>query len=323
MNQRSPAARPESALIVGGAGFIGSHIVDRLLSDGVRVDVVDDLSSGSLANLAAARGNASEGALRIHTLDVTIPEFVDVVRRRQPEVIYLTAVLTSSTQNSAGYVKSFAMAVATFEAAVSAGVKKIVLTLPANVLYGEVPARDIPIKEDRDKQPVGLAGVTAVSLLELCELYRRDHALEFTVLALATVYGPRQAPDNNVIPVFLAAHSSLTSAVIHGDGKQTRDFIYIDDVADAASRASSKGGGLLLHIGTGQQTSIKEVWSLISGATPGRATSGLATPSLAAAKRPHSLQRFALSSSRARLHLGWSSWTTIADGLASMLETND
>ena len=114
MNQRSVAKRPDAVMVVGGAGFLGSHIVDRLLAENSRVDVVDDLSSGSLSNLATARSSSTEGALRIHTLDVTIPEFVDVVRLRRPEVMYVTSLLTPTLRDSAGCTKSYAMAVAVF-----------------------------------------------------------------------------------------------------------------------------------------------------------------------------------------------------------------
>jgi UDP-glucose 4-epimerase len=99
MTQRSVAKQPGAVMVVGGAGFLGSHIVDRLLSDGARVDVVDDLSTGSLANLAAARSSAADGALRIHTLDVTIPEFVDVVRLHS---VHLIVVLCFNTVDSLG-----------------------------------------------------------------------------------------------------------------------------------------------------------------------------------------------------------------------------
>jgi UDP-glucose 4-epimerase len=172
-------------------------------------------------------------------------------------------------------------------------------------LYGEVPARDLPIKEDRERRPVGLPGVTAQAIIELCEIYRRDHDIEFTVLALPIVYGPRQQPNNNVVSAFVVAQSTDNEPEIFGDGKQTRDFLFVDDAADAASRACAKGGGLLLHIGTGQQTSVKDLWAMIGEGSPANFVS----------KPTHGLRRVALSASRARLHLGWSSWTSLADGI--------
>jgi UDP-glucose 4-epimerase len=191
---------------------------------------------------------------------------------------------------------------------VQAKVAKVVITLPAAVLYGEVPAREMPIKEDRERRPVGLAGVTAMAIIELCELYRRNHGIEFTVLALSTVYGARQRPENNVVAAFVSAQTIGVSPNIFGDGKQTRDFLFVDDAADAASRACTKGGGLVLHIGSGQQTSIKDLWALVGGGSAAQTSP----------KPAHHLQRFALSTSRARLHLGWSSWTSIAEGISQI-----
>ena len=220
--------------------------------------------------------------------------------------MYVTALLTPTLHDSLGCTKSYAIAVAIFEAAVQAKVSKVIVALPAAVLYGEVPARDLPIKEDREHRPVGVPGVTALAIIELCEIYRRDHDIEFTVLALPTVYGPRQQPNNNVVSAFVVAQSTDNEPEIFGDGKQTRDFLFVDDAVDAASRARAKGGGLLLHIGTGQQTSVKDLWAMI----------GEGSPANFVPKPTHGLQRVALSASRARLHLGWSSWTSLADGIS-------
>lgn len=294
-----------SAMVVGGAGFLGSHLVDRLLSEGMHVEVVDDLSNGSLSNLGPARSLNLSGALHIHTLDAALPQFVEVVRIRRPNVLFLTSVLTSKTSDPAGAVRSFAIAVSVLEAARIGRVDKVVVTLPASVLYGEVPARELPIKEDRERRPVGAAGVAAWAIVDLLEMYRRDHDIEFTALAMPTVYGPRQRDDNNVVAAFLAADRNGTRPVIQGDGRQTRDFLFVDDAVDAAVRSLTKGGGLLLHIGTGVQTSVRDVWAAIGGDRPADSE-----------PRPrHDPNRLALSSSRARLHLGWTSWTRLSDGL--------
>lgn len=303
---------PESAMIVGGAGFLGSHLVDRLLSEGMHVEVVDDLSSGSLTNLSAARSVSASGALHIHTLDAGVPQFSDVVRLRHPQIVYLLSALTPSRLDAAGAVESFGIAVSVLEAARAANVDKVVVTLPAGVLYGNLAARDLPVKEDRERRPIGVAGVAAWAIVDLLEMYRRDHDIEYTVLALPIVYGPRQADDNNVVAAFLHAHRNGTQPEIHGDGRQTRDLLFVDDAVDAAARATTRGGGLLLHIGTGVQTSIRDLWAAIGGDRPTRSES-----------RPrHDPDRIALSSSRARLHLGWSSWTRLDDGLAQTQRAN-
>lgn len=297
---------PASAMVVGGAGFVGSHLVDRLLSEGMHVEVVDDLSSGSLSNLSAARAVNASGALHIHTLDAALSQFTEVVRIRNPDVIYLLTALTQSADDPSGAVRSFGIAVSVLEAARISRVDKVVVTLPAAVLYGEVPAREMPVKEDRERRPVGVAGVAAWAIIDLLELYRRDHDIEFTVLALSTVYGPRQRDDGGVVSKFLAANRIGAKPVIHGDGRQTRDFLFVDDAVDAAARSLTKGGGLVLNIGTGVQTSVRELWASIGGDQPVEIEP----------RARQDLNRVALSSSRARLHLGWTSWTKLADGLA-------
>ncbi|MFZ9565092.1 MAG: NAD-dependent epimerase/dehydratase family protein, partial [Ilumatobacteraceae bacterium] len=184
--------RPASAMIIGGAGFVGSHLTERLLTDGVRVEVVDDLSSGSLTNLAVARERAEDGTLRIDTADARIPEFVDLVKRRRPDVVVLCAAFIGDQDDAVDAAKSFALVTSVLEACRTSGVAKIVVTIPGALLYGEVPARELPVKEDRPHQPVGVLGVAAEATLGLLELYRRDHSLDYTALALSTVYGPRQ-----------------------------------------------------------------------------------------------------------------------------------
>lgn len=304
MTRRS--APPASAMVVGGAGFIGSHLVDRLLSEGMHVEVVDDLSSGTLSNLSSARAVNVSGALHIHTLDAALPQFTEIVRIRQPDVIYLLTSLTHGFDDPTGAVRSFAIAVSVLEAARISRVDKVVVTLPAAVLYGEVPARELPVKEDRERRPVGVAGVAAWAIIDLLELYRRDHDIEFTALALSAVYGPRQREDGGVVSKFLEANRIGARPVIHGDGRQTRDFLFVDDAVDAAARALTKGGGLVLNIGTGVQTSVGELWTSIGGDRPVETEP----------RARQDLNRLALSSTRARLHLGWTSWTKLADGLA-------
>lgn len=302
---------PSSVMVIGGAGFLGSHLVDRLVAENIPVEVVDDLSSGSLANLAAARSVSESGSLHIHTIDVTVSHFSEVVRLRRPDVIVLLSALTPSTCQPTGAVTSFDVTVSVLEAARQAHVSKVIVTVPAGVLYGDVPARSQPIKEDRERRPVGVAGVTAWAITDLLEMYRRDHEIEFTVLALSTVYGPRQSQDNNVVSSFCWALRRGQQPTIHGDGRQTRDLLYVDDAADAIVRSLNKGGGLLLHIGTGEQTSINDLWEAIGG--------GLSAQSEPRAR--HDLTRQSLSSSRARLHLGWSPWTTLKDGLSQTLRS--
>jgi UDP-glucose 4-epimerase len=294
-----------NVLVVGGAGFIGSHLVERLLAEGHAVDVVDDLSTGSLANLGEARHLGGE--LKIHTLDATTDEFAALVALREPEVIYHLACLPPGSDAARAGASGIASVLTVLEAARHLGGVKVVVPVSAVVLYGDVSSKDLPIKEGVPWSPVGLRGVLSRSVIDLLGVYREQHDVEFTVLALGNVYGARQRPEAGVVAAFAANLQQRVSPMVHGDGRQTRDFVYIDDAVDAFVRAADRGGGLVVNIGTGVGTSIRDLWSLMAG-PDGRAPS----PS---PRRAHDVARCALSPTRARIHLAWASWTELAVGL--------
>ena len=189
-------------LVVGGAGFLGSHLVDRLIAEGNTVDVVDDLSTGSLANLAEAR--SAGGALKIHTLDVLADEFAALTALRQPDVVYHLAWLPPGRGGAAQAGRAVQGVLSVLEAARVQG-SKVVVVLPGAALYGDVPLRDLPIKEGHAWNPVGLHGIVAKAIVDMLNMYRVDHTVEFTALAMSTVYGSRQRVDGGVVGAF-AAH---------------------------------------------------------------------------------------------------------------------
>ena len=294
-------------LVVGGAGFLGSHLVDRLIAEGNTVDVVDNLSCGSLANLADAR--AAGGALKIHTLDVLADEFPAMVAIRPPDVVYHLAWLSPGRGSAAQAGRAVQGMLAVLEAARAQGMK-VVTALPGAALYGEVPMRDLPIKEGHTWNPVGLHGIVAKAVVDLLNLYRAEHTVEFTALVLSTVYGPRQRHDGGVVGSFALALRDGVSPEIHGDGRQTRDFLYVDDAVDALVRAGAKGGGLVVNIGSGVSTSIRDLWTMMAGPS--------AEDPINIPRRPNDISRFALSPTRARIHLAWAPWTELSVGLRSL-----
>jgi UDP-glucose 4-epimerase len=299
-----------NTLVVGGAGFIGSHLVDRLLAEGHRVDVVDHLGNGSLANLAEAR-SLGTGELKIHTLDAAAPEFESVVAMREPAVIYHLGFLPPGDPAELTGAASLASLWSVLEAARRQSDVKVVVVLSAAAYYGEVAAKEQPIKESATGSMVGVEGAVARAAVDLLTAYRDTHAVEFTVLASGSVYGPRQRPDGGVVAAFVQAVRENIAVAMHGDGRQTRDFVFIDDAVDALVRAATRGNGLVVNVGTGVGTPVRDLWALID-AGRGSATS-------VAPRRSGDVTRCALSATRARIHLAWSPWTTLADGVGQTL----
>ena len=302
-------AQINGVLVCGGAGFIGSHLVDRLLSDGHSVEVVDDLSVGSLANLASAR--TAGGTMRFHHLDISSPEFSELIALRRPSVIYHLALLPARATRTTEMLRSATLLLTVLEVARRYGVKKVVLALPAGLLYGEVPARQLPVKEGRKSDPMGVAHVMANTLVDLLTVYRESYDLEFTALAMTNVYGSRQRSSDGVVAAFVNAVVNQNEPVICGNGRQTRDFLFIDDAVDALAKAMNKGGGLVINVGTSKQTAIKDLWQIV-----GRDS---ALQEKYESARTADLQRNSVNTTRARIQLGWSHWTTLEAGINELL----
>lgn len=308
-SEPTEVATRQPILVIGGAGFLGSHLVDRLLAEGETVDVVDDLSTGSLANLAEARETTrGSGELRIHTLDAGADELASLIALRRPSEVYHLALLTRHQASPVVLGQSFTSMLGVLEAARRADVAKVVVTLPAGALYGHPSTRDLPVKES-SLEPRGVRGVVAKAIVDLLTAAREQWGIEFTALAASSVYGPRQRADGGVVAAALAAAARDEPVRLTGDGRQTRDFLYVDDMVDALFRARRRGSGLVVNVGTGVQTPLRELWALIAPGGP--------APVLGPA-RGDEVVRFAVSSVRARIHLAWSPWTDLAEGLATL-----
>jgi UDP-glucose 4-epimerase len=295
-------------MICGGAGFIGSYLVDRFMAEGHEVDVVDDLSSGSLANLAEAR-NAS-GRFKFQNISVLSAEFAELVSLRRPSVIVNLAVFSPAQGHLSGSISSLQSTVAVLEAARLAGVSKVITGVPASLLYGEVSARDLPIKEGHINDSRTSEEVLARAAADIHGVYRDRHGVEFTVLAMANVYGARQRAEDGVVAAFADALAAGRAPIVHGNGKQVRDFVHVDDTVDAIARSLDRAGGLVINVGTGVATSIIDLWSVMGGASS-------PVPRTSAA-RPNDVVRLSLSPVRARIQLGWSPFTPLAEGLTTL-----
>jgi UDP-glucose 4-epimerase len=306
----------KKALVTGGAGFIGSTLVDRLLAEDWRVHVVDDLSTGSLANLADARAQG-EHRFSFHRFDVRSPGLRDVLARAEPDVVFHLAAQIDVRVSVANPMLDAEINVLgslnVLEGCLDAGTSKVVFASSGGTIYG-LPD-EIPTRETAAQAPESPYGVAKKAVGDYLHYYREQRGLESTALALANVYGPRQDPhgEAGVVAIFAGKLLRGETPVIYGDGSQTRDFVFVDDVVDAFVRASDRGGGLLLNIGTGTETSVLELFDAMA-----RPVRHKGAPRHAA-ERVGELARSALDPARAEIHLGWKPWTSLDDGLARTL----
>jgi UDP-glucose 4-epimerase len=306
-------------MVTGGAGFIGSTLVDRLLAEGHEVDVLDDLSSGSLANLAEARADRSH-KLTFHKIDVRDPQLVELIARREPEVIFhLSAQIDVRVSVARPTFDAEVNVIGTLnvlEGARSAGTRKVVFASSGGTIYGEADPSDLPCKESHPQLPLSPYGVAKKVAFDYLNTYRALHGIEFTALALANVYGPRQDPhgEAGVVAIFAGKLLAGEPCTVFGDGEQTRDYVFVDDVVDAFVRSIERGDGLLVNVGTGVETSVNRLYrTMAQGA-------GVDRPATIAAARPGELQRSSLDPGRAAVQLGWRPWTSLEEGTARVLE---
>lgn len=290
-----------NVLVTGGAGFIGSTLVDRLVNDGHNVDVIDDLSTGSLRNLAEARAQRT-GTLKFHQCDIRDDGVDRLIERRSPDVVYHLATTTSRGQRRPATSDAAAVDVVgtlrILEAAAAAGARKVVLAGRA-----------------RSAAAPGLAAVAERALVRMVIDARDALGIETTVLELATTYGPRQRPglESSVVATFAHRLRTGVPCVVHGSGDQTRDFVYVADAVEALVAAASAGDGLVIGVGSGVATPIAELHATMStiAASGDEAVSG--------ALRHGDVSEVTVDPARAAIYLGWRPFTPLTEGLAETL----
>ena len=304
-------------LVTGGAGFIGSTLVDRLLAEGCDVDAIDDLSTGALANLTDARAQRNR-KFSFHRLDVRSPQLADIVVHRKPEVIFHLAAQLDVRVSVAKPLFDAEINVLgslnVCEAALAAGARKVVFAGSGGTLYG-VP-ESLPVRESHPQRPISPYGVSKKAAGDYLHYYREVRGLEYTELALANVYGPRQDPNGEagVVAIFAGLMLAGRQPTVFGDGGQSRDYVFVDDVVDAFVRATEKGGGLLMNIGTGVETSVLQLYEVMARLT------GYGEAPNRAPERAGELLRSSLDPGRAAIHLGWKPWTPLDDGLLRTID---
>lgn len=305
-----------NALVTGGAGFIGSTLVDRLLDEGHRVVVVDNLVSGRLRNLERARAEHGD-QLVVHELDIRDHRAVELVAEVGAEVVFHLAaqmdVRVSVNQPVFDAEVNVIGALNVLEGARSGGARKVVFASSGGTIYGE--SDQLPLTEDAPQRPLSPYGITKKVFGDYLYAYSRLHDLDYVALALANIFGPRQDPhgEAGVVAIFSQRLLAGERCRIFGDGAATRDYVYVDDTVDAFVRAARAGSGLY-NIGTGVETSTADLYRALADAA------GVDAEPEYVPARPGELQRSVLDASKARAELGWAPTVDVATGAKRVLE---
>ena len=309
-------------MVTGAAGFIGSHLVDRLMGEGEDVLAVDDLSSGSLANLADAR-RSQMGKFTFQRADITSTALAELIKRNKPQVIFHLAAQVDVRKSLKDPVHDAMINIIgtlnLLQAATEAESEKVVFTSSGGCIYGEPDESRLPVTEDQVWSPEALPespyGVSKKVVLDYLRYYKQVHGLDYAALALANVYGPRQEPasevglEGQVVAIFSRKMLANRPCTIYGDGTQTRDFVYVDDVVSAFVAARDRGSGQLINVGSGRELSVNELHSNLAELT------GTRYEPQCAPARPGELQRIVIDPSKAGAELGWSPTTELHEGL--------
>ena len=282
------------------------------------VDVVDDLSTGTLSNLADARTDRSR-RFTFHRLDIRAPEMIDLLANRRPEVVFHLAaqasVSVSVAQPAFDADVNILGSLNVFQGALAAGVRKVVFASSGGAIYGTL--EEVPVREGHPQRPMSPYGVAKKAGGDYLTYYREVQGLEFTAIAPANIFGPRQDPfgEAGVVSIFAQRLLAGERPTIFGNGEQTRDFVFVDDVVDAFVRASERGDGLLLNVGTGVETSVQRLYDTMAGIV------GFDEPAHYAPPRAGDVMRSAVHPGRAEIHLGWKPFTSLEDGLTRTIDS--
>ena len=298
-------AETTKVLVTGGAGFIGSHLVNSLLERGYSVAVVDDLSSGRLRN--------HNPRATLHHCGVNSPKLNQVIQLEGPEIIFHLAAQSSVRQSVIDPVAdadaNVLGTISLISAAAAEGVEKIIFSSTGGAIYGNPDT--IPCDEDSAVNPLTPYALSKyVSELYL-ELFYRTYGLEYTILRYANVYGPGQDPEGEagVIAIFAGLMQAGRSPNIYGDGLQERDFVYVSDVVEANLAAMYRGDCCTYNIGSGEPVTINRVCALLQD------ISGCDAEPVYRPRRAGEVLKIALDSERARRELGWEPRVSLEEGL--------
>jgi len=297
-------------LVTGGAGFIGSHVVDRLVQDGHELVILDDLTTGHVEHV--------NPKARFYQMELDSPWLDELFRIEQPQAVIHQAAQASVRRSVEDPVYDGRVnvlgTIALLQASVRQRVSRFLLASTGGALYGD--ATVTPTPEEYPTTPVSPYGASKLAAEGYLRTFNALHGLSYATLRYANVYGPRQDPHGEAGVVAIFTERLLTGEVarINGDGNQTRDFVYVADVADANARALSSSATGAFNVGTGKETEINAIFELLKELT-GNDQPAQRGPALSGEQR-----RSVVDSRRIHEAMGWAPRTELRDGLKATVD---
>lgn len=248
-------------LVTGGAGFIGSHVVDELIKKNYEVVIVDDLSTGFEKNI--------NPRAKFYKVDIRDKRLENIFEKERPgKVIHLAAqmdVRVSTRKPIFDSQVNIGGSINVLENCVKCKVKKIIYSNTGGALYGEIEEKDIPIDENYPINPICQYGISKHTVEHYLYLYNKNFGLTYTSLRYPNIYGDRQNPmgEAGVVAIFINKMLSNKSPIIYGDGEQTRDYVYVKDIVKANILSLEKGTNQVYNLGSGKQTSVLDIFNIL------------------------------------------------------------
>ncbi|MGH2936557.1 MAG: NAD-dependent epimerase/dehydratase family protein [Solirubrobacterales bacterium] len=306
------------SLVTGGAGFIGSTLVDALLARGDAVTIVDDLSTGRRQNIEAAQGAGAE----LVELDIRDrPALETAIAAAEPQVVFHLAAQIDVRVSVADPAFDASINVGgtanVLDAVRAAAVPRLVFASTGGAIYGEGDGQELPLGEDVAVAPLSPYGQSKQAAELYLGLYERLYGVSSVCLRLGNVYGPRQDPlgEAGVIAIFCGLLQNGGRPTVFGDGLQTRDYIFVDDVVAAMLAAADSDLSGPVNVGTGIETDVLALARALGALADVPFEPEFAPP------RTGEVQRITIDPSRAAAELGWSPKTSLADGLRVTLDS--
>ncbi|MCS6846591.1 MAG: NAD-dependent epimerase/dehydratase family protein [Anaerolineae bacterium] len=301
----------DTVIVTGGAGFIGSHVVDAFIEAGYGVAVIDNLHGGDPANV--------NPRARLYRADIRDAEALErIFAAEKPVVVSHQAALADVRQSLACpdlYADvNIIGTIRVLEASRRHGARKVIFASTGGAIYGETDR--IPTPEDADARPLDFYGVSKLACEYYLSSYKHNYGLDYCALRYGNVYGPRQNAkgEAGVVAIFAAKMLRGEQAIINGDGRQTRDFVYVEDVARANVLAATRGSGIY-NIGTGIAADINAIFAHLAQVT------GYALPAVHGPAKPGEVRRSCLDPSKAHRELGWEAHVPLAEGLTKTAQS--